>query len=70
MLAQCLVALYIIGIITFALANTEKPLKFRRFESLRNLSCFFLCFFLFFFFFFFAAEADVVLNLFLHFEQK
>ena len=69
--SQCAAALYEFLIVVRLLAG--KLLKFYRFESVQNLVSYFGLKFILFRFvlnFFFAAKADVVLNLFLNFEQN
>ena len=55
---------YSLRTIAILLANTRKLLKFYRFESVQNLVSF--CLLLVYF----AAEASLIFNLFLNFEQK
>ena len=53
--------------------QTGKSLKFHRFESVQNFSFFLDLKFVLvglFLIYFFIAEADIVINLFLNFEQK
>ena len=66
-----LLTLYNLGIFAVLLANTRKSLKFYRFESEQNLVSFIdLNFFFRLFLVYFAAEAGIVFNLFVNFEQK
>ena len=63
-------ALYNLGIVAILLANLRKSLKFYCFESVQDLVSFFDLDFFRLFWVYFAAEAGIVFNLFLNFEQK